>query len=178
MSDNIVREAKRIAFPSVIAAARYLCEGTEGSLTSEYIRGVVETICDTFEIPNGSGGYIELEDIDACRAEVFYLVTGEAKSPWGARPISTTKVVIERSINMRRNSIFTAEVPKSFLSDPSWFDYDGDHNQYEATDAMYQWVVENGDESAVYLEDLGDWREETTYELVFVDTTGQQLTDS
>ena len=51
---------------------------------------------------------------------------------------------MDRHLNVRRHSIWNADVEPDMLADPRYFDSDG-----KATAAFDQWMCDNGDEIAI-----------------------------
>jgi hypothetical protein len=114
VTDHVKREALRVAFPAVIAAAKALCDGDPKDYP-EYVRGVVETICDTFEVPNNEGGYFDRDDTESARAEVYHLITGVSETPWGRAPLPE----YPSAENLRTEAIIARTYAEMLSQDPT-----------------------------------------------------------
>jgi len=133
VTDHAKVAALELAFPAVVAAAKALV-GEDGRENLEYVRGIVETICDTFRVPD-----IDNDDSDGKRAEVYFLITGVSETPWGIAGKKVT-IVGARHYNVRMHEGVVADVPVSMLTDERYFDADGNPTHH-----FDQWMCDNGD---------------------------------
>lgn len=113
MSDHTTQAALELVFPIVVRVARELVYEGEGGFpetlegyiiedqkrldggASEYVRGIVETISDTFRVPG-----FDNDDADGKRQAIYKMLTaGPTRSWWvDGHHISATSVVTAASV--------------------------------------------------------------------------------